>query len=143
MAQSNDSQTITNWWKSVKGVQLSIAMTTNVFLVGSSAVVTFVTKNSSANAITVFVPASIIDFDIILTNDTGTYHIIPQPNKSNALLSGSAPIEPGAEVVESIPVMFREEIKPGDYTLKAIRKFTSNNEHFTCESNPVKVQIIK
>jgi hypothetical protein len=146
VAQSNDLQVITNWGQNVQGVQFAVTVTTNVFKFGSSSVVTFVTKNFSTNTITVFVPASMSGSDVILTNDTGKlYHIISHPKNKNAdaLLSGLAPIDPGAEVVESIPVTFGENIEPGDYDLKATRHFSSGKVDFTLESNLIKLRIVK
>jgi hypothetical protein len=139
---AQDSQTITNWCEAVQGVQLSITMTNNVFDVGSHSVVASVTKNSSTNTIIVDMSAPTVNFDVLLTNDTGKlYHVttpmmIRGPRKLVA-------IQPGEESVESIPVTFGENIEPGDYTLKATRTFTLNDKEFTLESNSIKVKVIK
>jgi hypothetical protein len=142
VAQSNNSQIAANWGQSIQGVQLAIMMTNGVFQVGSSSSIVSVTENSSTNAIIVDMSAPTVNFDVLLTNDTGKlYHVttpmmIRGPRKLVA-------IQPGEKSVESIPVTFREEIEPGDYTLKATRTFTSNDGDFTLESNSIKVQIIK
>jgi hypothetical protein len=49
-------------------------MTTNAFPAGSSAVVTFVITNSSANTITAATSASILDSGVVLTNDAGDFY---------------------------------------------------------------------
>jgi hypothetical protein len=52
-------------------------------------------------------------------------------------------IEPGRENIAPMSVTFREEIKPGDYTLKATRNFSSSGGDFTVESNSIKVKVMK
>jgi hypothetical protein len=142
-AGSGSDQEATNFGKSVQGVQLAITMTNSVFQVGSSSTVASVTTNSSTNTITVDISAPTIHFGVLLTNDTGKlYHVttrldIREPGRL-------VTINPGEEQSESIPVTFGENIEPGDYTLKATRKFSSSDgEDFTLESNSIKVKIIK
>jgi hypothetical protein len=143
MAQSNDSQTITNWGQSIQGVQLAIVMTTNVFSVGSSAVATFVITNSSANTITVTVPVSIVNSDVVLINDTGKIYDLTPHIGAIRMLSAHRQLNPSEEDVESLSVTFGENIEPGDYTLKATRTFTLNEKEYTLESNSIKVTIVK
>jgi hypothetical protein len=131
-----------DWGQSVQGVQLAITMTNSVFQVGSSSAVASVTTNSSTNTIIVDISAPTIHFDVLLTNDTGKlYHITTRMDirEPGRLIM----INPGEEQNESIPVTFGENIEPGDYTLKATRKFTLNGGKFTLESNSIKVTIIK
>src|ERR1035437_1649887 len=137
-AQGGDFTT-TNWGESIQGIQLSIKITTNVFKAGSSATFTAVTRNSSANFITVDATLPVTSFDVILTNNTGEhYHIIKTPSAIGypTLLKT---INHGEESTESIPMTFGETrfgniVEPGDYTLKATRKFTLNDKEYTVES---------
>lgn len=141
-AQSNDSQTITHWGNSVQGVQLSIRITNNIFQVGSSTTVMSVTKNSSTNTIAMDISAPTINFDIVLTNNTGTlYHVT---TRIGIRMPGIIlKIKPGEEYAQSIPVTFEQEIEPGDYTLKATRQFGMSHGGFELESNSIEVQVIK
>lgn len=142
LSQSNRLVGTIGWGKSVQGIQLSVAMTNDIFQVGYSTFVTAVTRNSSTNAITMDISVPMLNFDVSLTSDNGkTYHvtvrtIILHPRKF-------VTIQPGGENVVSIPVTFRDEIEPGDYTLKAVRHFKLNEKEFILESNSIKVQIIK
>ena len=137
-----NSQSISTWGQSVQGVRLAISMTNNVFRLGTSAGVIAVTKNSSTNAIIVDESAPTMNFDVLLTNDTGkSYHVttrkmIRSPKKLVSLGFGE-------ESEETVPVTFIEDIAPGDYTLKAVRKFVQNNKNYTLESNAINVSILK
>ena len=143
MAQSINSQTITNWGQSVQGVQLAITMTNNVFQVGSSSVVESVITNSSASIITVFETIPEANSDVTLTSDTGKlYHVTKLPGAFSYRLKRKA-IQVGEQQVESIRVAFGENIEAGDYTIKAIRKFSLSDRDFTLESNSIKVTIVK
>src|SRR5208283_4386376 len=72
----NNTVDAASWGDSVQDVQLSIAMTNRVFQIGSSSVVTSVTRNSSTNAITIDISAPTVNFDVLLISDTGKlYHI--------------------------------------------------------------------
>jgi hypothetical protein len=135
-------ETNINWGKSVQGVQLSITMTNNVFQISSSSTVESVITNSSTNAITVDISAPTIHFGVYLTNDTGkSYHVTPllKIREPGRLVT----INPDGEQSESIPVIFEDNIEPGNYTLKAKRTFSSSDGNFTLESNSIKVTIIK
>jgi len=140
LAQSSNLQSITNWGKSVQGVQLSTRLSNRTFQVGSSATVAAVIKNSSTKDITLLVSA--VNFTVLLTNNAGkSYNII----KPVVILYPSqiVTINPGEKRDESITVTFAEKIEPGDYTLKATRKFSSSDGDFTLESNLIKVTIVK
>jgi hypothetical protein len=143
MAQSSNSQTITNWGQSVQGVQLAISMTNNVFRVGSSSVVESVITNSSVSIITVFGTIPEANSDVVLTSGTGKlYHVTELPGSFSYRLKRKA-IQVREQQVESIRITFGENIEAGDYTIKAIRKFSLSDRDFTLESNSIKVQIIK
>ena len=147
MAQSNNSQIATNWGQSVQGVQLMITMTNRVFKIGSSSVVTSVTRNSSTNAITIDISAPTADFDVLLISETGKLYHITTPLNIR-VLSTPVMINPSEEKSESIPVTFGvtrfgDAVEPGDYTLKATRAFSSSGGDFTVESNSIKVTIVK
>src|SRR5665213_167728 len=118
VAQSNGPPAVTNWGKSVQGVQLGITMTNNVFRVGSSTVVESVTKNASANSITVNDSVPAASFDVVLTSRTGKlYHVLTlNPIMYPAILKT---IQIGEQIGKSIPVTFAANIPAGDYTLKA------------------------
>jgi len=143
LAQSNDSQTTANLGESLRGIQLSIVMMTNVFPVHSTAVVTFITKNSSPNIITVTEPASIVNSDVLLISDTGKLYDLTPSAGEIRILSALRQLNPGGEDTDSLSVTFPENIEPGDYMLKATRKFQMNGNDFTIESNPIKIRIIK
>jgi hypothetical protein len=143
MAQSSNSQAITHWGQSVQGVQLAITMTNNVFQVGSSSVVESVITNSSASFITVFETIPEANSDVVLTSDTGMlYHVTKLPGSFSYRLKSKA-IQVGEQQVESIRVTFGDNIEAGDYTIKAIRKFSLSDRDFTLESNSIKVTILK
>ena len=149
-AQSNDSQTVTNWGESVQGVQLSISITTNVFRVGSSATIASVIRNLSTNDITVDESDPTISFDVLLIDGTGIlYHAIPMtPFYRLRLMRQLVTIKAGEESVESIPVILGkafsgETVEHGDFTLKAMRHFSTSESSFALKSSPIKVRIIK
>ncbi|HEY5043670.1 MAG TPA: hypothetical protein VIK53_16985 [Verrucomicrobiae bacterium] len=147
VAQSNNSQIAANWGQSVQGVQLMITMTNRVFQIGSSSVVTSVTRNSSTNAITIDVSAPTVEFDVLLKSETGKLYHITTPLKIREL-SKPVMINPGEEKSESIPVTFGvtrfgDAVEPGDYMLKATRPFVLNDKEYTVESNSIKVKIVK
>jgi hypothetical protein len=139
-AQSNGLPATPKWGDSVQGVQLSITMTNSVFGIGTSTTVAAITKNSSSNEITIEISFPTVAFNILLTNDAGKSYRIVTP----FLIRGMrqfATLKPGEERIANIPVTFREDIEPGNYTLNASRHFTLNNEEFSLVSNALKVQI--
>lgn len=142
-AQLNDVQSITNWGQSIQGFKLAIKMTNNVFKVGSPSVVTAVFGNSSTNSIIVDLTAPSLNFDAMLTNDTGRLYHISTTNIILLLPRQLVTIEPGEQSVEDVPVTFGQEIEPGNYSLKAARTFTLNDSEFTLESNSIKVTLTK
>jgi hypothetical protein len=147
VAQSNNSQMAANWGQSVQGVQLEITMTNSVYQVGSSSVVASVTRNSSENAITIDISAPTVNYDVLLTSETGKLYHITTPLKIRELTK-LVMINHGEEKSESIPVTFGvtrfgDAVEPGEYMLKATRKFVLNDKEYTLESNSLKVQIVK
>lgn len=138
MAQSNESGD-THWGKSVQGVRLSVMMTNNVFLVGSSTVVETVIKNASVDPITIDKSLPLM---VSIKSDKGkSYNVTTR--KPVFLPSQPVTIVPGEKSVGSVSVTFEENIDPGDYTLNATQRFQSNNRDFTLESNSIKVTIVK
>ena len=143
IAQSSNSQSNTNWGQSVQGVQLAITMRTNLFRVGSSSVIESVITNSSASIITVFETLPEANSDVVLISDTGKlYHVTKLPGSFSYRLKSKA-IQAGGKKSEYIRLAFGENIEAGDYTIKAIRKFSMSNRDLTLESNSIKVRITK
>ena len=140
LAQSNNSQTITNWGKSVQGVQLSITLSNRIFQVGSSPTVAAVIRNSSTNDITLLDVG--VNGNVLLTNNTGKSYNIVKP-VTILYPTRFVTIKPGEERDESIWVTFGEDIEPGDYTLKAARTFGLNHRNFRLESNSINVKVIR
>ena len=143
IAKSNSPMKAADWGESVQGVQLSVTMTNSDVRIGASATIGAVIKNQSTNDITLDISVPALSFDVLITNGAGkSYHIITMP----ALIlypRHLVKIKPGRENGESIPVTFAEDIEPGDYILKATRKFTTKDGGFTLESNSIKVQVLK
>jgi hypothetical protein len=123
LAQQSGTPEATDWGKSVQGVQLSITMTNDVVDAGALLNVVAVIKNASTNAIQLHSTGPITDYDLLLTNSVGkSYHLTPA-----AYITHRNTIEtiyPGMHKISIMPVKFGENIKLGDYTLKATRFFS-------------------
>jgi hypothetical protein len=127
-------------------VHLSITVATNVFQSGSSSICITTLLNSSTNIIEID-PTSpneqVSQLEIFLNDDMKKfYHLTPH----HSSLFGPHPIvkiNPGHGFNETNALTFYASIKPGDYTLKAVRVFMWNGKPFLIGSNPVKVHIIK
>jgi hypothetical protein len=140
IAQSSKGyQEVTNWGKSVQGVQLSIAMTNNVVEPGTSIWVATVITNTSTNAVRVIQTGRETDYDLLLANRTGkTYNLTPK----FALGSRSRLfINPGKGYSLTIPVTIASNIASGDYALTASRHFYLSNLDLKLESNPLRVEV--
>jgi hypothetical protein len=143
MTQTNDhpDAAITNWGKSVQGVQMSIS-TTNSGVVerGTAIILKVVIRNSSTNAIHMGYTGLASDYDAILIDVTGkTYHLIDPPIQLR--LNTTLTINPGEQNIQIIQVTIKKNIEPGDYTLQAARRFYVDNDWLDLESNPLTVQI--
>jgi hypothetical protein len=135
-------QEATNWGVGVRGVQLLLYPTNTVIDGGSSITVLAVIRNTSTNSIQVIEKDAERNFDLLLTNVAGkVYHLTPHKAGRNL----SMEIVRGTQLALNIPVTFRSEIEPGDYTLKATRLFWMEKdkkfEKFEIESNLLKVQV--
>jgi hypothetical protein len=118
-------------------------VTNNIFRVGFSAVLESVIKNSSVSFITVLETLPGANSDAVLkSNDGKLYHVTTLPSSIGYRFKLRA-IQIGEQKFEPLQVTFKGEIEPGDYTLKAIRKFSLNGKDFTLESNLTKLKIIK
>jgi hypothetical protein len=139
LAQTNDPAQLTTWGRSVQGVQLSIRTTNSVFKGGEEACIETIITNSATNAVLFFRTGRDTDFDVLLTNGSGSgYHLTPR------FISGSISrviINPTTQIAETIPLTIGTNIEPGDYTLQAYRGFMSNDVDFRVESNPLKVHV--
>ena len=142
MAQSIDQSDNNNWGKSVQGVQLSITLTNSDVIVAAGSSITFVAviKNISTNTIDIGYTALPSDYDAVLTSATGKiYHLIDSPLILRMNLT--LPVNPGEQNVRLISATIRKDIEPGDYTLKAVRRFYVNKHWLKVESNLLKVQV--
>jgi hypothetical protein len=131
-------QEATNWGVGVRGVQLLLYPTNTVIDGGSSITVLAVIRNTSTNSIQVIEKDAERDFDLSLTNVAGkVYHLTPHKAGRNLPME----IVGGAHLAMNIPVAFRSDVEPGEYTLRATRLFFVKSERFTLESNLLKVQV--
>jgi len=131
---------VTTWGNSVQGIRLSLTMTNTVADTGSSIGIVAAIRNSSTNAISLGFTGTPTDFDLVLAGGGGKlYHLIP-PNDID-LATTVMIISPEQQRAWTISVTLEKNIKPGGYTLNAIRNFVVKHEHFKLVSNSLKVQI--
>lgn len=152
LAQSIDSQAITNWGRSVQGVQMAIVTTNDMFQAGSSAVIESLIKNSSTNIITVLDTIRGEYSDAVLVSDTGKCYHVTTRTLTFGYRFGRRAVQIGGQKVEPIALTFGKDIEAGDYKLKAMRKFNmggkkftfvTDGKEFTLESNSIKVKVVK
>jgi hypothetical protein len=130
----------TNWGPNVQDVRLSIMMTNFVVTTGSTINVVAVITNASTNRISLVTAFSPRDFNLLLTNNNGkSWPLIPK--LGDFLTVTDETIRPGEVIVRTLPAWFRDEIGPGDYTLKATRKFRVKDDWLTLESNVLPVRV--
>ena len=137
-----DTDTNINWGQSVNGVRFSIDTITNVIPSRSIVVVNAQIKNTSTNKVTVKETAPWKDFSVWLEDASGEKYLLSDNTKSitedrNFIKT----IRPGELDKWEIRLTLREEIKVGNYTLKATRKIKLAGEEFIVESNSFKIQI--
>jgi len=140
LAQTNDSQTITNWGESVNGVQLSIALNTNVLVVGKSSVLHCRIKNTFSDiAYLVNEPAQ--DMDILLISDSGKKYELVRPY--DGPYAGNVPHElKSNQTIEcDMPLQLDKSIEPGSYSLKALVSMESLEGGYQPVSNLLKVEV--
>jgi len=138
--------------KSVQEVQLSISVSNSVIVVGSELVISAEIKNLSTNVIYLSESSPEMDFNVLLTSDSGkVYKLTPPAVVFTRLLRTD--LKPGESRDWIIHVGINKyfeppslvatdkNIEPGDYILKATRHFSKNNSIFELESNLLKVQI--
>jgi hypothetical protein len=127
-AQSNSSQSVTNWGESVNGVQLSISLSNNILAAGSSTTVHYRVKNSSTNTVGWGVVNATQGFAVFLTNSAGKiYRLTPAPDTNSEVISVNyalvRKVKAGGSCEGSVPIVVGKEIKPGNCQLEAIQYF--------------------
>jgi len=137
-AQTNsDSQT--NLEESVSGVHLTITLSNNVIDAGSITIKAAI-QNRSTNIIRLVEFPATTDFDVLLINGSGKSFKLTPPRP----LGGSrVPImlKPEERRDWVIPIAVGNELKPGEYVMKASRNFNANGKWFVMHSNSLKVSI--
>jgi hypothetical protein len=137
-AQTNsDSQT--NLEESASGVHLSIALSNNVIDAGSITIKAAI-QNQSTNIIRLVEFPATTDFDVLLINGSGRSFKLTPPRP----LGGSrVPImlKPEERRDWVIPIAIGNELKPGEYVMKASRNFSANGKWFVMRSNSLKISI--
>jgi len=128
-----------HWGKAVQDVKLTINLTNNVFLVGSSTAFEAVITNASTVPITV---DKNFTLTVIIKNNGGKSYDV---TASKMILHPIQPVTvlPGGKCTNSVSATFEQDVEPGDYALSATQAFQSQNQDFTLESNPIKVTIVK
>jgi hypothetical protein len=135
---ANDPSLAFEWGPKAHGVQLSL-VATNGAVRGSQIDVTIVTTNGSANGIWVEGPDTSADFRLLLENDRGkSYRLIPPTPEGSAW---GVTIASGTQDVRVFSVTIGKDIMPGDYTLKATRKFGANHKTYQVVSQSFKIWI--
>jgi hypothetical protein len=127
------------WGKAVQDVKLTINMTNDVFLVGSS--VAFEAVITNASAVPIIVDKN-FTLTVIIKNDEGNSFDVTA-SKMILYPIQPVPVPPGERYTNFASATFEQNVEPGDYTLHATQTFQSNNKHFTLESNLIKIKIVK
>lgn len=129
------------WGQAIQGAQMSITVTNTALIRDAPLHVEAVITNSSTNKLVFVRVRGPEDFFLVLNNAAGTEsHPIPPP--SNYVMSQSyTRMKPGESSLTDIPLTVRKAIKPGNYTLKAVREFSVNHKSYKIESNSLNVQI--
>lgn len=130
----------------MKDVQLSVTVTTNVFKAGSSSVCESKLLNLSTNTIEMDPTspnAQPSQLSIFLTDDAGKkYRLTPK----HSVFFGYHPmveVNPGQNMIETNVMTFFPVIKPGEYTLNAVRLFMFDGMPYITACSPAKVRIIQ
>jgi hypothetical protein len=140
IAQSNNSQTATNWGMKVQGVQLSIAISNNIIDIGATIVMSAQIRNLSTNIIHMVETGPVTDFDVLLTNNSGKFYKLTPKQLINTYRF-PVDLNPGESRDWVMPVTIGKDIELGNYTLKATRPFYIGKSGFELESNLLNVQI--
>jgi hypothetical protein len=153
-AQStNDSAPIfTDWGESVHGVHLAVTLSNNVVVVGSRVPVFIKMENLSTNDVYMGESTPEKDFSIILTSGSGKiYRLTPIAIVFSHTFR--AKLDPGENRNWIITVELDKyfappglvathaNIEPGEYMLKATRKFILARDAHDLNSNLIKLQI--
>jgi uncharacterized lipoprotein YajG len=147
IAQPNNlqyqSKEVTKWGNAVEGVQLSVSLTNNIIVVGSTITLSAQIKNLSTNSITVYVKDPRSDFVVYVTNKSGkVFKLSPEPdNSATYAIVFPISINSGESRVWSIPVTVGKDIELGNYALKVTKRFERNGNYFELVSNSLDVQI--
>lgn len=142
VAQSTDPETNRVFGKSICGIQMSIALDTNILVTGSLIGISAEIKNSSTNEIHMVETAPALEFEVLLTDGSGNkYELTDTHPPALVTLNTRIGVNPGESRDWTIPITISDAIKPGDYSLKATRKFKVNGNAFKVESNLLNVQI--
>lgn len=143
VAQTNDPQTVTNWGKSVCGVQLSVALSNNIVAVGSAITVHCWIRNSSTNVVTTHsFGQPRYDFDVSLIDDSGkVYDLTPERSPQDIFFNTFIGIDPNKIYESDILLQLDKQIQPGNYELKVTRGILIQRKGYGLESNLLEVQI--
>jgi hypothetical protein len=143
-AQTNDSQTVTNWGKSVRGVELSITLSNVVVTVGKPFALHCQIKNSSTNVVTMnYTGQPIYDFKVSLVSNSGkVYDLTPESKIPRALfLNTFIGINPNETYECNIPLQLGSNVPPGKYKFKVTREISIQKKWYTLVSNLLKEQV--
>ena len=133
------SQTSTNWGENILGIQLSISVTNRFMDVGPATICATI-KNGSTNAIGLVETGPFTDFDVFLTNNTGqSLKLTPDRRLMNFRTSDE--LKAGESRNWTILIIINKGVDPGEYSLKATRRFTVNSDWYEMVSNALIVQI--
>ena len=127
-AQSISSKTVTNFGESANGVCLSIVLTNNVINVGSTTIEATI-RNLSTNVVSLIEFVGKPDFDIFLVTSFGnTFKLTPPTPLSGSRVPVPIVLKPGEIRNWTVSVTIGSEFQPGEYVLKASRRFKSLSE---------------
>ena len=140
--QTSGSGTNTNWGESVKGVQLSITLSNNVILRGSTTYITATIRNSSANVITIVETGPLAGFDVLLTSSAGKLYKLKNHIRVKGRKETMLKLQPGGSYDWAIAATISKDIEAGEYMLQAIRRYWLNDGPVDdLKSNSLKVQV--
>jgi hypothetical protein len=126
------------------GVQLRISVTNTDIVVGSTIIIRAEITNASANAIGVHVTDAREDFEVYLTDNSGSvFKVSREPSGATYGASLPIPIAPGESHRWRISVAVRKEIEPGDYKLTVAKRVREGEAIVRVESNVLSVRVMQ
>jgi hypothetical protein len=146
--ESGNAQAVTTWGETICGTQLSVGLSNNIALVGSTITLTERIRNQSVNVVWLNPTTS---ETYVLANLAGKkYRLMPTDdgNPVKLFINNSEP-KPEAinaeEIKEwSVKLMVGKDIEPGDYELKSVRSIiTESNQVHTLTSNSLDMKVAR